>query len=213
MDDSVLWTSEVLEVDEASGKIFISVSNPELPPTTDSFYVKPFEFLAFLQAVFHDPAYESFRRRLRGRLLATTGEVHPLVETFSEVGILSLRDWWRRSWSVLWGPPGTGKTYTTGQQVAGVLADKSERILVVSTTNKATNAVAIAIGRAAIMQASKELDGGKLLRIGKGASWWTFEAEELTTMLKGTESEFLIKIEDRAKELLAARTFHDRRDR
>lgn len=46
------------------------------------------------------------------------------------------------------GPPGTGKTYTIGHQVAACLQDLTERILVVLTTNKATDGVAIAIGRA-----------------------------------------------------------------
>lgn len=205
VDDSVLWSGEVLEVDEAAGKIYVSVSNPELPPTTGSFFVKPFEFLAFLHAVFHDPAYDSFRQRLRARLLAATGGVHPQADGYRSVGEPSLRDWWRRSWSILWGPPGTGKTYTTGQHVAGVLEDASERVLVVSTTNKATDGVAISIGRAAKILAAKQLANGQLLRIGKGASWWTFDGEDLTGMLKGTEAEFLIQIEERAKELSAAR--------
>ncbi len=51
IEDSILWSGEILEVDEANGRIFVCVSNPEYPPTTGSFYVRPFEFLAFLHAV------------------------------------------------------------------------------------------------------------------------------------------------------------------
>jgi hypothetical protein len=147
--DSVLWSGEVLEVDEAAGRIYVCVADPELPPTTGTFFVRPFEFLACLQSLFNEPAFERLRELLPERLLAAEGRVHPAVERFSAVGLTQLREWWGKAWSVLWGPPGTGKTYTTGQQVAQVLSDPSERILVVSTTNRATDAVALAVGRAA----------------------------------------------------------------
>nr|MCU0720075.1 AAA family ATPase [Pirellula sp.] len=146
--DSILWTGEVLEVDEATGRIFVSVSNPEFPPTKGSFYVRPFEFLAFLNSVFNEPAFETIRHHLPNRLLATEGGIHPDIKKPRTFGLEHLQTWWNKAWSVLWGPPGTGKTYTTGKQVAEVLADPSERILIVSTTNRATDAVAVSIGRA-----------------------------------------------------------------
>lgn len=40
------WSGEVVEVDEANGRIFVWIENPESPPTTGSFYIRPFEFLA-----------------------------------------------------------------------------------------------------------------------------------------------------------------------
>ena len=195
IEDSIVWSGEILEVDEAAGKIYVCVSNPEYPPTTGSFYVRPFEFLAFLQAVFNEPAFTQIREMIPSRLLASEGEVHPEADGYRDVGLDKLKLWWSKSWSVLWGPPGTGKTYTTGQQVANVLADPSERILVVSTTNRATDAAAISIGRAAKQVASAELNSSQLLRIGKGASLKRFEEEDLTTMLRGTETEFLARIE------------------
>lgn len=195
IEDSIVWSGEILEVDEAAGKIYVCVSNPEYPPTTGSFYVRPFEFLAFLQAVFNEPAFDQIREMIPSRLLASEGEVHPEADRYSDVGLDKLKLWWSKSWSVLWGPPGTGKTYTTGQQVANVLADPSERILVVSTTNRATDAAAISIGRAAKQVASAELNSSQLLRIGKGASLKRFEEEDLTAMLRGTETEFLARIE------------------
>ncbi len=210
LDDSVLWSGEVLEVDEAAGRIFVCVSDPEYPPTTGSFYVRPFEFLAFLNAVFNEPAFEQIRQVLPSRLLASEGNAHPEVDACSHVGLENLRPWWNKCWSILWGPPGTGKTYTTGHQVASVLADPSERILVVSTTNRATDAVAIAIGRAAKEVAAEELSGGALLRIGKGASLQKFEAEDLTVMLTGTETEFLAQIEGFSVELARSSSSEDR---
>jgi superfamily I DNA/RNA helicase len=200
VDDSIVWTGEVLEVDEATGRIFIVVSNPEYPPRCGSFYVRPFEFLAFLDAVFNEPSFDSVRQYLPARLSATTGGVHPDVVDPSDDGLEELRSWWGKSWSVLWGPPGTGKTYTTGQQVARILADPTERILVVSTTNRATDAVALSIGRAAT-KLGINLSTGLVRRIGKGASFKKYEEEDLTALLKGTETEYLAQIEKLATEL------------
>ncbi len=175
--DSVLWSGEVLEVDEATGRIFVSVSNPEFPPTTGSFYIRPFEFLAFLNSLFNEPAYESIRKLLPNRLLATEGEVHPEVRNPKSVGLEELHSWWRRSWSILWGPPGTGKTYTAGKQVAEVLADPTERILVVSTTNRATDAISLSIGRAAKELQLSELDQGGCCVLARERGWNVFKPQ------------------------------------
>ncbi|WP_166820077.1 AAA domain-containing protein [Thalassoroseus pseudoceratinae] len=201
IDDSIVWSGEVLEVDEATGRIFVVVTNPEHPPRRGSFYVRPFEFLAFLNSIYNEDAFTDVRERLPERLAAAKGSIHPDVEHASDAGLEHLRQWWGKSWSVLWGPPGTGKTYTTGQQVAKVLADDpSERILVVSTTNRATDAAAVSIGRAA-REKGVGLKVGRLLRIGKGASLKKFEEEELTAMLRGTETEYLAQIEALAAEV------------
>ncbi len=123
--------------------------------------------------MYNAPAFELVREYLPQRLAATEGNIHPNVDEPSEVGLEYLRQWWQKSWSVLWGPPGTGKTYTTGQQVARVMSDPSERILVVSTTNRATDAVALSIGRAA-RSLDIDIDTEGIRRIGKGASFKKF---------------------------------------
>jgi len=178
VDDSIVWSGEVLEVDEATGRIFIVVATPEFPPRCGSFYVRPFEFLAFLDAVFNEPSFEVIRQVLPGRLAAAAGGIHPEIIGASDVGLEEMRSWWARSWSVLWGPPGTGKTYTTGRQVASVLTDPTERILVVSTTNRATDAAALSIGRAA-RTLGIDLNQGAIRRIGKGASFHKFQSDGL----------------------------------
>ena len=114
------------------------------------------------------------REHLPARLQASVGDVHPQASRPATVGLAHLRLWWQHSWSVLWGPPGTGKTWTTGQQIANVLSDAGERILVVSTTNKATDAVALSLGTAAKESCAGELENETLLRIGKGTSFQTF---------------------------------------
>ena len=209
-DDEIVWKGEVLEVDERNGCLFISLDNPEAMPTIGSFFVRPFEFLSVLDAVFNEDKFAEVRSDLPHRLAATEGGIHPAIEKRSDVGLPHMQDWWQHSWSVLWGPPGTGKTWTTGQQIAAVLDDPTERILVVSTTNRATDAVALSIGNAARSRSSVELDEGRLLRIGKGASIRSFAAADLESMLMGTESEVLHKIDDLAGQLRLFDTWEEK---
>lgn len=204
ISDSILWSGEVLEVDEATGRLFVVVGDPGHPPRCGSFYVRPFEYLTVLDAVFNEPVFETIRGHLQSRLAASCGGVHPDASDPCEVGLADLRSWWRKSWCVLWGPPGTGKTFTAGHQVASVLADPSERILVVSTTNKATDAAALSIGRAA-QKHGVDLADGTVRRMGKGASFRAFEAEGLTDLLRGTETELLAQIETVAEGLANSR--------
>ncbi|XZE54094.1 AAA domain-containing protein [Planctomycetaceae bacterium SH139] len=99
------------------------------------------------------------------------------------------------------GPPGTGKTWTTGQQVAAILEDPHERILVVSTTNQATDAVAISIGSAALDRSTRELPTGKLVRLGRGTNIEPFNRLELMDMLGGADLPPLQRNEALSKEL------------
>ena len=87
------------------------------------------------------------------------------------------------------------------QDLVAVLSDQRERILVVSTTNRATDTIAVSIGNAARTAASQDLDSGKLMRIGKGASLPEFAAAGLESMLRGTESDELDAIDKLAKQL------------
>lgn len=195
------WSGEVVEVDERNGCLFISLDDPELQPTTGSFFVRPFEFLTTLDAIYNEQKFEKFRQELPSRLKAAEGGVHPAIAQSRLVGLPHLKDWWQHSWSVLWGPPGTGKTYTTGLQVASALHDQRERFLVVSTTNRATDAVAMSIGNAANNISSEVVNKGNLLRIGKGASYQSFKESGLVAMLRGTESEVLSKMDGLAQQL------------
>ncbi|QDT04147.1 ATP-dependent RecD-like DNA helicase [Rubripirellula lacrimiformis] len=200
-EDDIVWSSEIVEVDERNGCLFISLDDPERTPTAGPFFVRPFEFMSVLDAVYNADEFEEVRRHIPARLNASEGDVHPRVALPCEFGLPELRDWWQHAWSVLWGPPGTGKTWTTGQQIAKVMQDESERVLVVSTTNRATDAVAISIGEAAKGFCPDELGDDTLLRIGKGASYQTFVGKELDPMLRGTESEVLSQIDGLAQQL------------
>jgi superfamily I DNA/RNA helicase len=200
-EDEVVWSGEIVEVDEQHGCLFVALDDPEAIPKVGAFFVRPFEFLSVLDAIYNGDDFEAVREQLPERLNASEGDVHPNTSLTAMVGLPHLRSWWQHSWNVLWGPPGTGKTWTTGQQIARVLGDARERILIVSTTNKATDAVALSLGEAAKKVCPVELENESLLRIGKGASYQTFVSLELDSMLAGTESEVLSKIDGLAQQL------------
>ncbi|QDV81650.1 AAA domain-containing protein [Planctomycetes bacterium TBK1r] len=209
-EDAIVWSGEIVEVDERNGCLFISLDDPETTPTAGPFFVRPFEFLSVLDSIYCGDEFEDVRKQLPARLIASQGGVHPRVAQPCEFGLPQLRDWWQHSWNVLWGPPGTGKTWTTGQQIARVMQDESERVLVVSTTNRATDAVAISIGEAAKDFCPDELDADTLQRIGKGASYQMFVDKGLDPMLRGTESEVLSQIDELAQQLQLLESSEDK---
>lgn len=205
-----VWAGEIVEVDETNGRLFVSISDSQCRPCIGSFFVRPFEFLAFLHGLFCQPLVADFRKLLNARLAATCGEIHPLVAEHPVFGLKELEQLWRHSWGVLWGPPGTGKTYTLGRQVAACLNDCTERILVVSTTNRATDAAALAIGRAAQIAWPASVEEGRILRFGKGADWKDYQDRGLTGLLRGTETELLRKIGELNRQLERAVTHEER---
>lgn len=204
------WKGEVVEVDETNGKIYVCITDRKSKPEPGPFYIKPFEFLAFLNAVMNNQKFESYRKLLPPRLHAAEGDVHPPIKNCKPIGLDHLNSVWGSQWGVLWGPPGTGKTYTIGQQVARVLSDPTERILVVSTTNRATDVLAISIGEAAKKHAKKQLGNHQLLRLGKGASLKSFQDANLEAMLKGTEMEFLAALEEKLMRLSKSKRSKDK---
>ncbi len=199
--DDPAWSGEIMEVDEINGSLFLTLDDPEAIPQTGPFYVRPYEFLSGLHAIYRSSAYEAIREKLPERLRATEGNRHPHIPQPTRLGLPHLADWWQHSWNILWGPPGTGKTWTAGQQIARILSDESERVLVISTTNRASDAAALSIGEAAKEHCPAALENQTLLRIGKGAFYPDFVEHELDAMLAGTESEVLSKISELVHDL------------
>jgi AAA domain len=204
-----VWAGEVVEVDEAQGRLFVSVSSSDHPPCCGTFFVRPFEFLAFLHTLFCQAEGTELKRLLPARLNATRGDVHPSVTVGPGSGLKKFEQMWSHSWAVLWGPPGCGKTTTIGKQAAACLGS-DERILVVSTTNNATDAAALAIGKAAAATIPQSLEAGLVLRIGKGADHDTFDAAGLTALLRGTETDLLRQVGSLSRDLEKAERHEDR---
>jgi len=186
------------------------VNDPTNPPTTGSFYVRPFEFLAFLYSVYCDPANTELRQLLPERLNASQGGIHPPTAAPGQPSQPYLQGVWDHSWSVLWGPPGTGKTFSVGEQIATAIADPSERILIVSTTNKATDEAALSCGRALKRHGLDHALNGDIIRIGKSAHYEMFEQEGFLGLLKGTETELLHEVGVLTKELHRSTTHEEK---
>src|SRR5262245_36980661 len=101
-----VWAGEVVEVDETNGRLFVSVSGQGNRPCTGTFFVRPFEFLRFLHALFTQPGTTNLNQAIATRLAASLGSVHPCVTTEPKSGLLELQGLWHHSWAILWGPPG-----------------------------------------------------------------------------------------------------------
>src|SRR5436309_3152617 len=76
-EEEMYWCGEVVEVDETSGRIFVSIENPDQEPTTGTFYVRPFEFLGLLNEVYNSRKFADVRDLLPARLGATGGGIYP----------------------------------------------------------------------------------------------------------------------------------------
>ena len=131
-EDRLSWSGPVVEADETTGSLFVAVDGARAP-TRGTFYVRPFQFTALLKQLYTAPEHAALRFRLSILLHAAAhgGGDAPFAGAWSD------------PWNILWGPPGTGKTRLIGTRVAELLENLTERILVVSTTNDATDQAAI----------------------------------------------------------------------
>lgn len=74
----------------------------------------------------------------------------------------SIQEAVRRDFSLLWGPPGTGKSYTLGQ-IAAHFRSLGKRVLVLSTTNAAVDVITFAIDDACV-RCGNSLSSAELIR-------------------------------------------------
>ncbi len=140
------WRAEVVE--GAPGAHRVVVLGPlDAPPRPGPARVFPFDFLRAAHDLVTSPRLAGARPAY-GRLLgATLGELEAPGPLTGRVGNGTHgHRAWTSPWAMVWGPPGTGKTHTVVEEVARILVDPDERVLVVSTTNKATDEVALRLG-------------------------------------------------------------------
>lgn len=178
-----VWSGEIVQVDETNGRIFVCVSEADGRPTTGTFFVRSFDTLRHLHAVFCDSKFEDVRQLLPSRLSACRGRVRAEIESEVSGGLSELSEVWRYAWGMIWAPPGTGKTDLIGRQVAACSDDPTERFLVVSTTNKATDAAAISIGLHWQSTSSNAIENGQLRRLGISPFARNFAARNLGGIL------------------------------
>lgn len=169
------WSGDVLEIDEVAGRIYVMVRLPENRPTTGAFILRPFEFLRNLHELYQETERDFHLARHLGRALGyTRGGEHPPISGGPHPAPAHVSGVLDHYWSLLWGPPGTGKTFTIGECVSTLLARADERILVVSTTNRATDLAALSIARAVRRRDPHAILRPSLIRIGKGARFPDF---------------------------------------
>jgi superfamily I DNA/RNA helicase len=183
MPQAALWSGEIVELDPVGGELYVAVEDERAPPVPGALSVRPFQFLECLDRLWNDPERAALAPVLAAQLRAARGGVHPRRDA-AAAGLPALRGLWDHSWSVLWGPPGTGKTHTIGEQVAACLADPAERILVISTSNRATDGAALAILRA--LRRHGGADPGReavVVRAGKGVRYRDFAAARALHLL------------------------------
>ena len=191
----LLWRGEVVAVDEDDGAIYLAAEGPDAP-TSGRFIVQPFDFHESLAWLLHLGRPAPWQADLAARLQAA---LHPRTEPgLSDArAVAALRGMWRHPWTLLWGPPGTGKTWTLGRQVARCVTDRDERILVVSTTNRATDNAALQIG-AALAEARRR---PTIRRVGSGVDFGRLEAADLAAMVGEHEAGLRRKLSVLAGEL------------
>ena len=134
------WRAEILEVDADTDALFVAADAPW--PGDGACRLWPYDFLKAPTRLLEEPAYAFVHARLALHLARAAGDAVD-GEVGGPAGLLPA---WRHGWSLLWGPPGTGKTHTIVEQVATLLSDPDERVLVLSTTNRATDEVALRLG-------------------------------------------------------------------
>ena len=81
-EDEAVWSGEIVEVDGRNGCLFVVLDDPEAVPRVGAFFVRPFEFLSVLDAIYSGGEFGEVRKRLPARLNASKGGFHPDI-TFS----------------------------------------------------------------------------------------------------------------------------------
>ena len=182
--DTLRWRGVVVSSDSTAGQLYVDISHSAGErPDAGTFLVKPYAFLASLHQLYVDPLFSGISAALADALQATAGGCAGAAR--EPDGMPEIASATKRTWGILWGPPGTGKTWTIGRHVAALWPHR--RILVVSTTNRATDGVALSIARSIRDAEPGAVLKDRLVRVGSGADLERFVPERLTGLLAGGE--------------------------
>lgn len=133
------WQADIVEVDDVAGSLYVDVAHSAIDPAPGRFEVQPFEFLATLDSLYDTAASSALGPILAAALRATRQPASGRALDSSGAALAGLESLWGHAWSVLWGPLGTGKTYTIGHVEVRF---NSTRSLTISTISVAGGLVA-----------------------------------------------------------------------
>lgn len=184
--DALCWRGTIISADTAQGVLYVDVDilNSDMPHI-GPFFVRPYAYLNSLHTLFCRPIFAGLAPALSDALRATAGQ--DIGRPLPAQGAATVHRAASHAWGCLWGPPGTGKTWTIGQHVAAQWPNR--RILVLSTTNRATDGVTLAIARAIREHHPGEPLKHRLVRVGSGAEINRFVPDRLTGVLIGGEAD------------------------
>jgi hypothetical protein len=154
-DGTVQWEGEspgiaqIVSVDANTSRVHAHLEGEEFPKSVRQVWIRPPKFLEALREQWGSNS--AIRAALSFYThLTKSGFDNGLVlgpSSFSE-----LRKQQREAFklpghdiSFLWGPPGTGKTHCLGRMIAAQLVQRSERILLVSSTNVAVDQAVLSV--------------------------------------------------------------------
>ena len=170
--DSTIGT--IISIDVEAGLVTVSGNQDTMPEMGDEIVLQPPDYLKKLGEFANDLVEHEDRRReecfmsLRDSLLQDVSGQEVESACFPhlrEAQREALEETEVRGFSFVWGPPGTGKSYTLGHIAAHYRA-KGKRVLLLSTTNAAVDVATFAVDDACA-QIQNPLSNGTLIRYSR----------------------------------------------
>ena len=170
--DSLVGT--IVSLDTETGLVSVCGNLDNMPGQGDEIVLQPPDYLKKLEEFAGALVEHPDRRRedrfmtLRDALLQEPPRLEVESDCFPhlrEAQRMALEATEARDFSFVWGPPGTGKSYTLGHIAAHYRA-KGKRVLLLSTTNAAVDVATFAVDKACA-QIQSPLDKGDLIRYSR----------------------------------------------
>lgn len=146
---STVFSGEIQEIDPERGVILVLRDNGTENPSSDiPCYLYPVDYYKALEEFSRDirPESTGFFTAMPEKIREgeSTVDSRALEDGLREAQKKALYDALTRELSFVWGPPGTGKSYTIGRIVANFHAQQ-KRVLLLSTTNTAVDVATFSV--------------------------------------------------------------------
>lgn len=170
------FKGEIVDVDIALGTVLIKAVDSTMPDPSLRLILEPADYLKKLcefaeqcaaeQNEGNEARYVGLRDELlQGGRRSTGGDEIPRPEYLRAAQHQAVIMAVRKEFSFVWGPPGTGKSYTLGH-IAASFIEQGKRVLLISNTNAAVDVATFAIDDACT-RCSRPLKAGDLIRYAR----------------------------------------------